>query len=168
MRLMTNEGDYIYVEENGFLLQEVNDKSYLVGDTPLYGITDYGDRIRLTPEVSDTSNLYNLEYFIETTEEGDIWSQSSEYIDWTSVPPSLRSDDTYNFRNYNIELISTTLLAVVIIFCIFKRRWSYMIEYFVNTGLLQTLMCLSLYCILRSVPNRTQYITKSITINHAP
>lgn len=122
MRLMTNEGDYIYVEENGFLLQEVDDKSYLVGDTPLYGITSDGDRVRLTSEVSNTSNLYNLEYFDETAEEGDIWSQSSEYIDWTSVPPSLRADDTYNFRNFNIELISAVLLAVVIIFCVFKRR----------------------------------------------
>lgn len=122
MRLLTNDENYIYVEENGFLLQEVDEKSYLVGDTPLYGITDTGDRIRLTPEVSDTSNLYNLEYFVEISEEGDIWTQSNEYIDWTSVPPSLRADDTYNFRNYNIELISAVLLAVVIIFCVFKRR----------------------------------------------
>lgn len=122
MRLMTNEGNYIYVEENGFLLQEVDDKSYLVGDTSLYGITDTGDRVRLTSEVSDTSNLYNLEYFSETSEEGDIWTQSNEYIDFTSVPPSLRADDTYNFRNFNIELISTVLLSIVIIFCVFKRR----------------------------------------------
>ena len=122
MRLITNEGNYIYVEENGFLLQEVNDKSYLVGNTPLYGITDYGDRVRITSDINDTSNLYNLEYFDETSEEGDIWLKSNEYIDWTSVPPSLRADDTYNFRNYNIELISATLLAVVIMFCVFKRR----------------------------------------------
>ena len=74
MRLMTNDDNYIYVEENGFLLQEVDGKSYLVGDTPLYGITDTGNRIRITSEVSDTSNLYNLEYFDETTEEGDISS----------------------------------------------------------------------------------------------
>ena len=119
---MTNAENYIYVEENGFLLQEVDGKSYLVGDTPLYGITDTGDRIRITSEVSDTSNLYNLEYFSETSEEGDIWTQSNEYIDWTSVPPSLRADDTYNFRNYNIELISIVLLAIFIIFCVFKRR----------------------------------------------
>ena len=122
MRLVTNNEDYIYVEENGFLLQEVNGKSYLVGNTPLYGITDTGDRVRLTSEVSDTSNLYNLEYFEETTEEGDIWAQSNEYIEWTSVPPSLRADDTFNFRNFNIELISTVLLSVFIIFCVFKRR----------------------------------------------
>lgn len=122
MRLMTNEGNYIYVEENGFLLQEVDEKSYLVGDTPLYGITSDGDRIRITSDINDTSNLYNLEYFVETSEEGDIWLKSNEYIEWTSVPPSLRADDTYNFRNYNIELISTTLLAIVIIFCVFKRR----------------------------------------------
>ena len=122
MRLITNEGNYIYVEENGFLLQEVNDKSYLVGNTPLYGITDYGDRVRITSDINDTSNLYNLEYFSETSEEGDIWLKSNEYIEWTSVPPSLRADDTYNFRNYNIELISATLLAVVIMFCVFKRR----------------------------------------------
>lgn len=122
MRLMTNEGNYIYVEENGFLLQEVDGKSYLVGDTSLYGITDTGNRVRLTSEINDTSNLYNLEYFDEVTEEGDIWTQSNEYIDWTSVPPSLRSDDTYNFRNYNIELISIVLLAIFIIFCVFKRR----------------------------------------------
>lgn len=122
MRLLTNEGNYIYVEENGFLLQEIDDKSYLVGNTALYGITDTGDRVKLTSEVSDTSNLYNLEYFSETSEEGDIWTQSNEYIDWTSVPPSLRADDTYNFRNYNIELISTVLLAIIIIFCVFKRR----------------------------------------------
>lgn len=122
MRLVTNNEDYIYVEENGFLLQEVNGKSYLVGNTPLYGITDTGDRVRLTSEVNDTSNLYNLEYFEETTEEGDIWTQSNDYIEWTSVPPSLRSDDTFNFRNFNIELISTVLLSVFIIFCVFKRR----------------------------------------------
>ena len=122
MRLMTNEGNYIYVEENGFLLQEVDGKSYLVGDTGLYGITDTGDRVRLTSEISDTSNLYNLEYFSETSETGDIWTQSNEYIDWTSVPPSLKANDTYNFRNYNIELISTVLLSIVIIFCVFKRR----------------------------------------------
>lgn len=122
MRLMTNEGNYIYVEENGFLLQEVDEKSYLVGNTPLYGITDTGYRIRITSDINDTSNLYNLEYFDESTEEGDIWLKSNEYIEWTSVPPSLRADDTYNFRNYNIELISTILLAIVIIFCVFKRR----------------------------------------------
>ena len=122
MRLTTNEGNYIYIEENGSLLQEVNGKSYLVGNSPLYGITDTGDRIRLTSEVSDTSNLYNLEYFSETSEEGDIWSQSNEYIEWSSVPPSLRADDTYNFRNYNIELISIVILAIFIIFCVFKRR----------------------------------------------
>ena len=122
MRLVTNNEDYIYVEENGFLLQEVDGKSYLVGNTPLYGITDTGDKVRLTSEVSDTSNLYNLEYFDDTTEEGDIWTQSNEYIEWASVPPSLRADDTYNFRNFNIELISTILLAIIIIFCVFKRR----------------------------------------------
>ena len=122
MRLLTNEGNYIYIEENGALLQEVNEKSYLVGNTALYGITDTGDRVRLTSEVSDTSNLYNLEYFSETSEEGNIWTQSNEYIDWTSVPPSLRADDTYNFRNYNIELISVVILAIFIIFCVFKRR----------------------------------------------
>lgn len=122
MRLTTNEGNYIYVEENGFLLQEVGDKSYLVGNTPLYGITDTGDRVRITSDINDTSNLYNLEYFDEVTEEGDVWLKSNEYIEWTSVPPSLRADDTYNFRNYNIELISTILLAIVIIFCVFKRR----------------------------------------------
>ena len=122
MRLMTNDENYIYVEENGFLLQEVDGKSYLVGNTSLYGITADGDGIRLTPDINDTSNLYNLEYFSETTEEGDIWLKSNEYIDWTSVPPSLRADDTFNFRNYNIELISTVLLSVFIIFCVFKRR----------------------------------------------
>ena len=125
MRLITNEGNYIYVEENGALLQEVNERAYLVGNTALYGITDTGDRVRLTSEVSDTSNLYNLEYFDETTEEGDIWTQSNEYIEWSSVPPSLRADDTFNFRNFNIELISTVLLSVFIIFCVFKRRWFY-------------------------------------------
>lgn len=122
MRLLTNEGNYIYVEENGALLQEVNEKSYLVGNTALYGITDTGDRVRLTSEISDTSNLYNLEYFDESSEEGAVWAQSDEYIDWTSVPPSLRADDTYNFRNYNIELISIVILAIFIIFCVFKRR----------------------------------------------
>ena len=122
MRLMTNEGNYIYIEENGALLQEINEKSYLVGDTPLYGITDTGDRIRITSDINDTSNLYNLEYFSETSEEVDIWTQSDEYIEWTSVPPSLRADDTFNFRNYNIELISIAILAIFIIFCVFKRR----------------------------------------------
>lgn len=122
MRLLTNEGNYIYVEENGALLQEVNEKSYLVGNTALYGITDTGDRVRLTSETSDTSNLYNLEYFNESSEEGAIWIKSDEYIDWTSVPPSLRADDTYNFRNYNIELISIIILAIFIVFCVFKRR----------------------------------------------
>lgn len=122
MRLMTNEGNYIYIEENGALLQEVNEKSYLVGNTPIYGITDTGDRVRLTSEISDTSNLYNLEYFSESTETGDVWIKSNEYIDWTSVPPSLRADDTYNFRNYNIELISIIILAIFIVFCVFKRR----------------------------------------------
>ena len=119
---MTNDKNYIYVEENGFLLQEINGKSYLVGDTPLYGITDTGDRVRITSDINDTSNLYNLEYFTETSEQGYIWLKSNEYMDWASVPPSLRADDTYNFRNYNIELISITLLAFVIIFCVFKRR----------------------------------------------
>ena len=122
MRLLTNEGNYIYVEENGALLQEVNEKSYLVGDTALYGITDIGNRVRLTSEISDTSNLYNLEYFDENSETGDLWLKSDEYIEWTSVPPSLRADDTYNFRNYNIELISVVILAIFIIFCVFKRR----------------------------------------------
>ena len=122
MRLMTNDKNYIYVEENGFLLQEIDGKSYLVGNTPLYGITDTGDRVRITSDINDTSNLYNLEYFSETPEQGYIWLKSNEYIDWSSVPPSLRADDTYNFRNYNIELISVTLLAFVIIFCVFKRR----------------------------------------------
>lgn len=122
MRLMTSDENYIYVEENGFLLQEVDSKSYLVGNTNLYGITADGDRIRLTSEISDTSNLYNLEYFEGTDETGDIWTQSNEYIEWESVPPSLRADDTFNFRNYNIELISVFLLAFFIVFCVFKRR----------------------------------------------
>lgn len=122
MRLMTNEGDYIYIEENSALLQEVDSKSYLVGNTPIYGITDYGDRVRLTPEVSDTSNLYNLEYFETTDETGDIWTQSDEYIAWDSVPPSLKADDTFNFRNYNVELVSVIALAIFVIFCVFKRR----------------------------------------------
>lgn len=122
MRLTTNEGNYIYIEENSSLLQEVDGKSYLVGNTPIYGITDSGDRIRITPEISDTSNLYNLEYFDGTSEGTETWIQSDEYIDWTSVPPSLKADDTFNFRNYNIELISTVILAIFIIFCVFKRR----------------------------------------------
>lgn len=122
MRLITNEGDYIYVEENGFLLQEVDGKSYLVGNTNLYGITSYGDRVRITSEINDTSNLYNLEYFDGIDETGVIWTQSDEFIEWESVPPSLRADDTFNFRNFNIELISIVLLAIVIIFCVFKRR----------------------------------------------
>lgn len=122
MRLLTNEGNYIYIEENGALLQEIDNKSYLVGDTPLYGITDTGDRIRITPDVGDTSNLYNLEYLDKSSEEGNLWTQSNEYIDWTSVPPSLRADDTYNFRNYNIELISIVILAIFVVFCVFKRR----------------------------------------------
>ena len=88
---MLTEGNYIYIEENGALLQEVNEKSYLVGNTALYGMTDTGDIVRLTSEVSDTSNLYNLEYFDESSEEGNLWTQSDEYIDWTSVPPSLRA-----------------------------------------------------------------------------
>lgn len=122
MRLLTNEGNYIYIEENGALLQEIDEKSYLVGNTPLYGITDNGDKVRLTPDVGDTSNLYNLEYFDKSSEEGNLWTQSNEYIDWTSVPPSLRADDTYNFRNYNIELISIVILAIFVVFCVFKRR----------------------------------------------
>lgn len=122
MRLMTSEGDYIYIEENKALLQEIDGKSYLVGNTPIYGITAYGDRVRLTPEISDTSNLYNLEYFEGFDETGDIWTQSDEYIAWDSVPPSLKADDTFNFRNYNVELVSITALAIFIIFCVFKRR----------------------------------------------
>lgn len=122
MRLMTNEGDYIYIEENSALLQEIDGKSYLVGNTPIYGITDYGVRVRLTPEINDTSNLYNLEYFEGTDETGDIWTQTNEYIAWDSVPPSLKACDTFNFRNYNIELISITALAIFVIFCVFKRR----------------------------------------------
>ena len=125
MRLLTNEGNYKYIEENGALLQEVNEKSYLVGNTSLYGITDTGNRNRLTSEISDTSNLYNLEYFDGTSEGTETWIQSDEYIDWTSVPPSLKADDTFNFRNYNIELISIAILAIFIIFCVFKRRWFY-------------------------------------------
>jgi hypothetical protein len=121
MRLKTNNEDYIYVEENGFLLQEVDGKSYLVGDTSLFGITSDGDRVRLTSEISDTSNLYNLEYFEGIDETGPIWNQSDEYIEWESVPPSLRADDTFNFRNFNIELISIVLLALFIVFCVFKR-----------------------------------------------
>ena len=122
MRLITSDGEYIYVEENGFLLQEVDGKSYLVGDTSLFGITDNGDRVRLTSEINDTSNLYNLEYFEGIDETGPIWTQSNEYIEWESVPPSLRADDTFNFRNFNIELISVVLLALFIVFCVFKRR----------------------------------------------
>jgi len=122
MRLLNNYGDYIYVEENGALLQEVNGRSCLVGNTSLYGITDTGDRVRLTSEVNDTSNIYNLEYLEEDSELGFVWTQSNEYIEWESVPPSLRADDTFNFRNFNVELISVVLLAVFIIFCVFKRR----------------------------------------------
>ena len=122
MRLLNNYGDYIYVEENGALLQEVNGRSCLVGNTSLYGITGNGDRVRLTSEINDTSNIYNLEYLEEDPELGFVWNQSNEYIEWESVPPSLRADDTFNFRNFNVELISVVLLAVFIIFCVFKRR----------------------------------------------
>lgn len=122
MRLITNNGDYIYIEDNGALLQEVDGRSYLVGNTTLYGITEDGTRCRLTSTISDSSNLYNLEYYEESSSSYNAWYQSSDYIEWTSVPPSLRADDTFNFRNFNIELIGCVILAVFIIFCVFKRR----------------------------------------------
>lgn len=121
MRLLLSDGSYAYFEQNNVKLQKINNKTYIVGNTTLYGVTEDGERVRLYASKSDTSDLYTLDYY----EYGGSrwgWNDSNVSIVWDSVPPSMRADDTFNFDNFNPSLILTVFLAVFVVFCVFKRR----------------------------------------------
>ena len=120
MKLDLTNGDVAYFEQNNIRLQQINGSTYLVGNTTLYGMTENGDRVRLYSSISDSSDMHTLDFYEYNSRWG--WVDSNVEIVWDSVPPSMRADDTFNFDNFNPSLLLTVLLAVIVVFCVFKRR----------------------------------------------
>lgn len=127
MRLELTNGDIAYVEQDNIKLVELDGHTCIVGNTTLYGVTENGERFRLSPSYSSSTgfNIYKLDYYeyVSSNYGGSYqWVSSSDEIEWTSVPVSMYADDTYNFDNFGLTLPFMVFLAVFVIFCIFKRR----------------------------------------------
>lgn len=126
MKLLLSNGEYLYVGETNARLLDVNNRAYLVDNNTLYGITDDGTRYRLNHTTSGSSlDSYHLQEYVYTSSAyGGSWSwqDTSIYITSSSIPPSLNSDNTYNFEDFNPSLLLVFILSAFIILNAFKRR----------------------------------------------
>lgn len=127
MKVELTNGDIAYIEQGTAKLVELNNHTCIVGNSTIYGVTENGDRFRLSPTYSGSTgyNLYSLDYYeyVSSNYGGSYqWVSSNDEIEWSSVPVSMYADDTYNFDNFGLTLPFIVFLAIFIIFCIFKRR----------------------------------------------
>ena len=126
MKLKLSNGHDLYIQQNDIKLQQINNKTYIVGNETLYGVDDTGVKWRLSPSQSDTTDMFTLDYYDEVNTSSSyyrwVWVDSSVQIEWDSVPPSMIADDTFNFDNFGLNLGFFIFLGVFIVFFIFKRK----------------------------------------------
>lgn len=127
MKIELTNGDIAYIEQSTIKLVDIEGHTSLVGGSTLYGVTENGERFRLTPTYSSSTgfDLCKLDYYqwVASTYGGSYqWVASNDEIEWSSVPVSMYADDTYNFDNFGLTLPFVIFFAVFIVFCVFKRR----------------------------------------------
>lgn len=125
MKLELSNGRTFYVQQKDIKLQQINNKTYIIGNDVLYGVDDTGTKWRLYPTESDTSDMYSLDYYDYVPSSSSYnrwqWVDTNVQIEWESVPPSMKADDTFNFDNFGLNLGFFIFLGIFIIFFIFKR-----------------------------------------------